>query len=315
MNSKSFKVIYFVIIFIIFGEITARFYLTLHTKSFAPPIKNETELQGSEEYGKNLIIIGDSYSAGFGIPSRSRLSTLLKNMKTHNVYDFTAADNNWLNYLNKLDKSKSIVKKDDFIIILTTFADILYKNDAFNEFFSKPIADFKLSINDTIKKGDIEIDYRVEKSVFKKIYKLIKSKSHLFELLVRNIKTTLKNKGLLLPFGDFYYLYKEGYIEKKHEIEKILAYIDNFSNDHGINIIIYLLPDFNTLGITKYFTHYTSAYEKSFNNKSVKIIDGINHFKGKNSHSYCISLRDAHPNGKAHAVIADSLKNQINNFK
>ena len=73
------------------------------------------------------------------------------------------------------------------------------------------------------------------------------------------------------------------------------------------------MPDFNLLSQSKYFTNFILLFE-NYERSSIKVINGIEQFSEFTDGKYCLSVRNAHPNGEAHLMIADTLIKTINSI-
>ena len=251
-----------------------------------------------------LLLLGDSYSGGYGIKNNERISTLLGRIPYYSLINLTTGGDNWVNYLKKIDQNLDKLKKNDIIIIGVTWGDVLFGKGELKKYFikdSSPIEKGKYLIND---KNQNHKYY----SLTQKIY----DNSKLIKFLIPNLLISLRRKGISLPIGNFHYLSKTAYSEKKEELSLALKHLQKVSNEYGTKVIIYLYPEFNFLNRQNYFNSYTSFYNTQIKSmQSILIIDGVDHFSGSEDGYYCLSVRDGHPNGLAHLKVADTLKKVI----
>ena len=112
----------------------------------------------------------------------------------------------------------------------------------------------------------------------KKLILYIYNKSNLLKFLRRNILNFTARKGFLLPFGDTYYLSEKVYEYKKADIEKIFKSLNAVAINKEVEILIYLLPEFNVLNHSKYFKKFVAAYKDNGFDK-LKIIDELINLK------------------------------------
>ena len=121
-------------------------------------------------------------------------------------------------------------------------------------------------------------------------------------------KTILK--GFLLPMANFI-IWQKGYL-KQDQLIMIVNHLNRVGLETEIEIILYLLPEFNLLNNIEYYDQFTSFFERSFNHQSIKVINGVRQFGGSKDDYYSLSIRDGHPNALAHLRISDTLKTIIN---
>ena len=306
--------VYLTIVFIIIGEFVARASSSFQ-KEYKEPILNYTSIINNHNHHyNNIFLLGDSYTQGLGINLEQRISFLLNNMDSINILDYSKAGDGWLIYLNKIDKNLSLLRKGDFIIILVNWNDIDFTKDQFNDYFNHLDVKIKKTANnsDSLIHSGEKVDLKRQNSTLRKIIKDVYNNSELIFSLSVNLQNYFKRRGILLPIGEFYYLTKKGYLEKEHQLIKIVNHLNRVGLETEIEIILYLLPEFNLLNNIEYYDQFTSFFERSFNHQTIKVINGVRQFGGSKDDYYSLSIRDGHPNALAHLRISDTLKTIIN---
>ena len=296
--------VYFIFFFILIGEISA-----IISANFVKTYRQEVKIKDIEEsinYDNSIYLFGDSYTAGHGISNEDKISSILKDINYYNVYDKSKGGYNWINYLDVIADNQNFYKEGDFLVLMVNWNDILYNQNDFNQFFKKSYKDSSISDRSKSRKKRFKIKRSKLKTLILKIY----DTSKLASFLSYNIQNFIRRNGILLPIGDFYYLSEIAYDQRKSDMEKIFSTLDYVALSKKVDIIIYLHPNYNLLSHPKYFKKFVAAF-KDNGFSSLKIIDGVNLFKNKKDGYYCLSIFDGHPNGNAHRVIADTLKNFI----
>ena len=305
--------IYLTIVFIFIGEFVAR-ASSFFQKEYKEPVQdNVSVINNYNQYYHNILLLGDSYTQGLGINLEQRIGFLLNKMDSINLLDYSQAGDGWLIYLNKIDKNLSRLQKGDFIIILVNWNDIDYTQNQFNDFFNYLEVKGERTANNSnsLIHSNGKIDFKNQEPTLRKIIEGVYTYSELISSISINIQNYFKRKGVLLPVGEFYYLTKNGYSEKEHELIKMINYLNQVSLEIEVEIILYLLPEFNLLNRTEYYNQFTSFFENSFNHQSIKVINGVRQFGGSKDDYYSLSIRDGHPNALGHLRVSDTLKTII----
>ncbi len=306
--------VYLTIVFIIIGEFVARASSSFQKEYKEQSLNYTSIINNYNHHYNNIFLLGDSYTQGLGINLEQRISFLLNNMDSINILDYSKAGDGWLIYLNKIDKNLSLLRKGDFIIILVNWNDIDFTKDQFNDYFNHLDVKIKKTANnsDSLIHSGEKVDLKRQNSTLRKIIKDVYNNSELIFSLSVNLQNYFKRRGILLPIGEFYYLTKKGYLEKEHQLIKIVNHLNRVGLETEIEIILYLLPEFNLLNNIEYYDQFTSFFERSFNHQSIKVINGVRQFGGSKDDYYSLSIRDGHPNALAHLRISDTLKTIIN---
>lgn len=296
--------VYFIFFFILIGEIFA-----IISANFVKTYRQEVKIKDIEEpinYDNSIYLFGDSYVNGYGISNEDKISSLLKDTNYYNVYDKSKGGYNWINYLDIIADNQNFFEESDLLVLMVNWNDVLYNQNDFNQFFKKSHKDSSTSENSL----EGHKRFKIKRSKLKKLILEIYSISKLASFLSSNIQNFFRRNGILLPIGDFYYLSEIAYEEKKSEMGKIFSTLDYVALSKKIDIIIYLLPNYNLLNQPQYFKKFVEVFKNNGFN-SLKIIDGVDQFKNKKDGYYCLSIHDGHPNSRAHELIADTLKNFI----
>ena len=296
--------VYFIFFFILIGEIFAIISAKL-VKTYRQEVKIK-DIEKSINYDNSIYLFGDSYAAGYGISNEHKISSLLGNINHYNVYDKSKGGYNWINYLDIINNNLNFFKESDLLVLMVNWNDVLYNQNDFNQFFKDSHKDSSTSETSL----EEHKKFKIKRSKLKKIILNIYSMSKLASFLSSNIQNFFRRNGILLPIGDFYYLSGKAYEERESDMRKIFSTLDHLVLSKKINIIIYLLPDYNLLNQPQYFKKFVEVFKNNGFN-SLKIIDGVNQFKNKKDGYYCLSIHDGHPNFRAHELIADTLKNFI----
>ena len=296
--------VYFIFFFILIGEIFA-----IISANFVKTYRQEVKIKDIEEsinYDNSIYLFGDSYTVGYGISNEDKISSILKDINYYNVYDKSKGGYHWIDYLDIIADNQNFFKEGDLLVLMVNWNDVLYNQNDFNRFFKKSHKDS--STSETSLQGHKRS--KIKRSKLKKLILKIYSTSKLANFISGNIQNFIRRNGILLPIGDFYYLSEIAYDQKESDMEKIISTLDYVALSKKVDIIIYLHPNYNLLSYPKYLKKFVAAFkDKGFS--SLKIIDGVNQFKNKKDGYYCLSIHDGHPNGNAHRIIADTLKNFI----
>lgn len=249
---------------------------------------------------KKLFLLGDSYTAGQGLPKGNRIADLIK-FEDYCLINQSKGGDDWINYYKKYKKIIDSSNPGDIVIIGVNWNDILYSNQ---EFTNKDKISNKSKTVD--KKRINKPQVKKKKAWYRELY----TSSILANTLSSNIQNTLKRHDLALPIGEFHYLNKIGYKEKKVQLDEFLFTIDSLNKKNGIKSIIYLMPVFNLLNNNRYFEQYINYYTNK-NLNTISIMNGFNDFNKEEGQDYMLSIHDGHPNSKAHAVISKSIMVQL----
>jgi hypothetical protein len=297
------KYISLMVLIIIFGEIVFRFdELHRGSNEILEELNIEQNSSDVESCDHNIFLLGDSYTAGQGIPKGERISDVIS-FEDYCLINLSKGGDDWIDYYHKYLEMRSQFKKGDIVVIGINWNDILYNEHEYTvKDNSQTTSNFSESKLTSYTKPN------------KPWYRRIYSNSKLANTLSSNIQNTLKRHNLALPIGDFYYLEKIGYLEKKMQLDKLISQIDSLNSIYEIRSVFYLMPEYNLLDNKGYFKEYIEYYV-SKKLPTITIINGFDDFKGRNGQDYMLSIHDGHPNSQAHAIIAKSLENIFNSSK
>ena len=257
-----------------------------------------------------IMVIGDSYIHGGGIEFKNNFSQQLKklvlssdNLNYNNIWVLDVSKSS----SNNLDNNKTFFQfaqtfKPNIVILGYNINDIEGNLDKKVDSLSK-IVDFKkkrTSSNQSI-------------TITKRIYNFVHN-SHFLQYTLHNIHKKLNTYGIIIPYSRFDNLmksYKRN--EENWRKSKILLneIIDN-TNQSGIQLIVYKLPQTNLLDYPQLFSGANESIELYFkNNKKIIYLDGSEALVGEKSKEYILSKYDGHPNEKAHKKMAEHVFDTI----
>ncbi|MFK8060924.1 MAG: hypothetical protein AB8B78_12645 [Polaribacter sp.] len=264
-----------------------------------------------------VLVLGDSYFFGAGINPEFKVSNNLKKLlqeklKTNKeilILDASRPSNNTLDNYN-LFKYYQQKFKPNTIVLGYNFNDILgdlniKKTEYYNVDKKTKTASKVASKNNLItEKKDNYL-----KSFSKKLY----NTSELLRFLSKKTQKELKLNGVVIPFGEFYFLTQKAYNSKNNswkQTKEIISKLNNECIQNNINFIFYKLPEFNLLNNNSLFTKVDSSLETYLKSKpTIKYINGFTDFK--NEGNFLISKYDGHPNELAHKIISERIVKEI----
>jgi hypothetical protein len=299
---KFIKPIFLSILFILIGEIVFKLDEVLRGEhAIQEEISSKKLPNHNKKCEYNIYLLGDSYTAGQGIPKGMKISDILE-FEGYCIINQTKGGDDWIDYYKKYLKIINECSKGDIVIIGINWNDILYKG---NEYLYKD----SVYIQNVTSKP-IKTHTPHHKPWYRKLY----STSKLASTLSSNIQNTLKRHGMALPIGDFHYLNKKGYAERKIQLDEILSKIDSLNQIKKINCILYLMPEYNLLDNKKYFENYINYYNQK-KIESIVVIDGFDDFNYEKGQDFMLSVHDGHPNFKAHEIISKSFLKYLTSSK
>lgn len=316
---KKRKVIFYIIIFIIIGELliridkkflilknsTIQIEAIIEESSVKKEIDNSSFKIDSSQY--RILVIGDSYINGGGIDSKEKFSKKLSqsiedtNLINKNllVLDVSRPSNNTMdNFATFLHYQPKF--RPHVIIWAYNFNDIIGGISA----QLKEKDPKKLNSNPPKR---LPKERKGPKALMKSIY----SYSELLRHLSTELQKELKVNGIVLPFGDFYYLIEKAYSKEDKnwfETKQILNNVVEICRESNTKFILYNMPEFNLLQEENLFSKIDDAFDNySKSNKYITYINGRDDFEGVVDDTYLISKYDGHPNKLAHAIIANRI--------
>lgn len=322
---KAFKIFLYACLFLIIGEILIRVDKPFDLLNNAPKKISvqleETDLLKSVEERLfktdsnqfRILILGDSYIHGGGIPSSEKFSKKLSILLNENnnsdrnylVLDVSRPSNNSLDNYNSFIYYEKIFKPH-LVFWAYNFNDILGGVEITNK-VSNESSETKTTPKRTSK----------ETTRLNKFTKQVYSYSELLRYISANVQKELKTYGIVLPIGDFHYLTKKAYLEKSKDWNNTKSILSKTSQICQLNqseFILYKMPEFNLLDKNDLFSVINeSLLNYCDSNSSIKYIDGNKDFNGLDGNDFKLSKYDGHPNEKAHLLIANSVFEHIKN--
>ena len=264
-------------------------------------VKKETTHSGVVLFSQapSILLLGDSFTKGLGIGENDRIANQLRS-KGLSVIDSSKSGDNWTDYYRTLITFEQF-DSVDFLVIGVNWNDVGF-----------PVGQILNSSGkkDTIKPRELK-HVNTEKGIKSIIPNIYASK--LISTLSGNIQNKLKRMGYPLPIGNFHYFRTDAYKEHRQDLDLVYSKFLELSSVYDVNIILYLMPDFNLLNRPEYFETFTDGF--NYNNSSVYVINGIDKFKDAKDGEYCISIQDGHPNADASKKIASEIILLINQIQ
>jgi hypothetical protein len=131
----------------------------------------------------------------------------------------------------------------------------------------------------------------------------------LVKFILVNANMELKLHGIILPGSEFYHVihsYSErlsGWVKSSRHLEEIIR----DSRQRGIKIIVYTTPELNMLANYGVFDPIEKELSVFFKNYPGIYVNGVEPFAGRNSDDFALSRYDAHPNTRAHRIMAEHV--------
>jgi|688.fasta_scaffold1095629_1 hypothetical protein len=186
---RPIKYIFIFIFFVTSGEIIFRLDEVIRGSNHISEEKTNIDY-GTEPINckRNIFLIGDSYTAGQGIPIGYRISDLIK-FQDYCLINRTKGGDDWLDYYQKYQKIFKECNNGDIVIIGVNWNDILYSDI---EYQNKDNFDM-------IKQNSLTItDKQTLPKKNKPWYRYLYTSSKLVNTLSSNIQNTLKRHNLAL---------------------------------------------------------------------------------------------------------------------
>jgi hypothetical protein len=311
---KALNFFFYTCLFFLVGELIIRIdleYDILNNSPYKVEVKiEESELRNKIEKGNfipnpnqiRILVIGDSYINGGGIPIEKRFSKRLSNLLKEEtlILDISRPSNSTLdNYNSFLFYQEKF--KPQFVFWAYNFNDILYSIPPIN----------------SSKKTEIVPPKRVSKKKIglKKYVSQLYSFSELTRYVSSKIQKQLKFQGIVVPIGEFYQLTQKTYLETNKnwiDTKKKLNVVSQICKTNQSKFILYKMPEFNLLNHSNLFYSLDEKFVNYINsNKNITYYNGINDFENENSDKFMLSKYDGHPNELAHFRIAKKIAEYI----
>ena len=327
---KRFYILY-VFIFFIVGECIVRMDMIYDPLNNSPQkisieveesetrsqVENNKFVVSSSQY--RVLVLGDSYINGGGVDPALKFSKVLKRRLQAEgdsnreilVLDVSRASNNTLdNYNTFLFYADRF--QPDVVVLGYNFNDIL------GDLSIKEIVEN----NKEVAKSNAVVIAPPDRAVqnvplLKRVTKWVYNFSELLEFSSTRIQKNLKLKGIVLPFGEFYYLTKQAYTPNGSGLQntfEILDKMDSKCKELNSNFIVYKMPEFNLLEEKELFSMVDKELNLYFDkHPEIKYIDGNNEFDSDSGGLYMLSKHDGHPNELAHSEIVNGVISKIKN--
>ncbi len=256
-----------------------------------------------------VLVVGDSYIYGGGIDAERKVSKILRQLLQENpgikrevfLLDVSCPSNhtaeNLLTSLAYLDSFQPHI-----LIWGYNLNDV--KDQSLALKMLKQTAD--VGSNRTTAMRPTTTRYRLED---------VASQSKLVHFLMSWLNRELRLQGIVLPFGDFYYIVKRAYAgnDKNWDAtQELLTDAIEATQTHETQLIVYKMPYFNMLENPALFRTVDTAIRRFFDTfPEVIYLDGSDDFRLSGPNIYRVSKFDGHPNAAAHTVIARKLNNVI----
>lgn len=255
-----------------------------------------------------ILVLGDSYVRGGGIPFEDNFSSQLKlilnknNNKFDNIYVLDVSRGLANNFDDEQTYFRFAEKFKPQIVILGFSYDGI-SGDLDKKAQSQTIDRFTgvaLAANGT--------------PLISKIYSIIYS-SHLIHFTLNRLHNNLKAQGIIIPNSEFdlklrsYYQNDEAWIKSKKIFQNIIAH----TKKNNTQLIVLKFPEINLLEYDNLFVKTDSAISSFFHGyPSVKFIDGSAILKKGPAKEYVLNPFDGHLNEKGHKKLAIETAKIIN---
>ncbi|MEY8848682.1 hypothetical protein AB9K26_07695 [Psychroserpens sp. XS_ASV72] len=319
---KNIKIIGTILIFLAVGELLIRLNKTYDILSDAPEIIS-IEMENSElknaldqnafnvnENQLRILVLGDSYINGGGVNPKDKFSRVLE--KHLNTSDSVKKD------ILVLDVSRPSNNTFDNYQTFKFYQNRFQPQVVFWAYnFNDVLGSFKSKDSiDTLRTGKKQP--KRQKKQFRNNSKAfvnnIYSKSELLRFISVNTQKELKLKGWVMPFGDFYYLTNEAYVDdgpKWKQTQDLLKDVAKTCKADSTTFILYKIPEFNLLGQAKLFSMVNSKLSSFCESSNILFINGDDDFSDPENGLFRLSRYDGHPNALAHKKMAVKMKDYI----
>jgi hypothetical protein len=310
------KVFFFVLIFILVGELMTRFdksFLIMEERRVVKIPKSieitpEYELLKKNSFTPNaadfkIMVIGDSYIYGGGIEFKDNFSQNLKKLINSEKGNFK---NGWVLDVSKpssnnLDNNQTYFEfvnryNPDIVIIGYNLNDVEgnLQKDSTNLSISGHFTHTKIHGIETT-------------SLIQKIYKILYT-SEFIQFIFHKTHRQLKAHGIVIPGSQFDLMLKSYYQNRDNwqQSQILLKEVIEHAKKNNIELIIYKFPEMDLIEYPNIFAKSDAIIKSFFNGfSSVYFLDGSEQFRNEKSRDYRLSKYDGHPNGIAHKKMAE----------
>lgn len=261
-----------------------------------------------------ILVLGDSIIHGGGLDfsenTSNQLSNLLQQTKRYAeiaVLDLSRPGNNTLDNYRML-KRFAPKFKPNVVLLGYTLRDVLGPLDP------------TTGGNRQVAANDDAIDLTKIVKRDRGIYRIInplKRHSALFQFANNDVQNYLKVRGILIPgLGSFQYAAKRAYLPQSKPwlaSQKLLSEMAQISEQSGSQLVVYYYPEMNILEHESLVAQANQQIDQFFAKTNTTYINGWQtDFAGAASADNVISKYDAHPNAKAHRLVAKSILSKLN---
>lgn len=311
------KVILFAVIFLLLGEALIRIDEMVAPFSNDDQVRIAIKMQESNELKLvesktvpmddsvyRVMVLGDSYIEGPGIPADSKFSAILRK--------------NLLNETTARRYKKCLVL--DVSRPSNNNLDNLHTYETFAEKFKPQMVILAYNLNDVTgnldegaeitgtKKGIMPGKQMDKKTFIHKIYDIV-YQSHMLQYTLKSLNAYLKSVGYIVPKSVFSEILKE-YTDNRESWVKSKAILDRLvteSEKSKHELIVTLMPEFDLIGTRKIFINTDRIIEEYFTKSGVTFINPAGYFTTYKPAELRQSKYDGHPSSKAHQILADSM--------
>jgi hypothetical protein len=311
------------------GEIIVRldaafmFFQSSRMVQFENGIRNSAELTLIEngvfpilEKDLRIMVLGDSRIQGLGIEPEKIFSQQLQLMLRSgmanlysNVYvlDVSCGGNNTLR--NKMTYFAYVDRfKPHIVILCYTYGDV-YGDQDIRKNNGKTLP----GKNEKTVTGKRQLLLQTvsgkKNLIISRVLTLLYN-SKLVQFILVNLNMELKLCGIILPGSEFYHEVFVAYSPDFYGWKRSKTHLQDIikdCNDRGIRLIVFTMPELNMLRSYQVFNKIEKEVSSFFQSNGVIYLNGVRPFLGLNSDDYAISRYDAHPNYKAHSIMAQHV--------
>ena len=332
---KKYYLILFVGIFFLVGEAIVRIdqkfdllgnspqkiAIEIESSTLRSDIENKTFLVKENQF--RVLVLGDSYINGGGIDPELKFSKVFerelknryKTKKEVLILDVSRASNNTLDNYQTF-KYYIDTFQPNLVVLGYNFNDILGDIKNPNILDYHPEKSQKKAERDNLILKQVPPKQVVQQlPLLKRITKKAYNISELLEFLSSKTQKELKLKGVVMPFGEFYFLTSKAYQSNQINLKNTFAIFDAMTkkcSSYNSQLIVYKMPEFNLLKNPELFYKVDSALLGYFNTNTYALyINGNSYFDKESGNKYLISKHDGHPNTDAHQAIANTVLKAI----
>ena len=267
-----------------------------------------------------VMILGDSYIYGGGIPPEHKFSRVMRQRLLDNdtmqgncyVLDISRPSNNALdNY--ELFTQYLEAFQPTHVIVGYNFNDLPANQPESRQRFEAITG--RTAPRENIPLRSARSAPAHEKFSLRTLIKAV----YRFEVL-RFTSAQIQNKlkvafGIAAPFGDFYYLTHRGYLDSSPPwqlTQTIFRSMAERLEASGARLYVYAFPEINLIERPQLFAQSNAAMKAFFPQlPNTEFFSGRDEFLGNDSAEFRLSKYDGHPNAKAHARMVDTVMSRI----